>query len=270
MPKNDTRLGRGLSAIFGDLENIDGEDRIESVSLDLIVKNRFQPRSEFDKDDLTQLAESIKQNGVIQPILLRQIDDKYEIIAGERRFLAAKLANLKSIPAIIKNITDQESAEIALIENLQRKDLNPVEEAFAYKNLMEKFGYTQEEVAKRVSKDRATISNTLRLLNLPDKILDMLKNGDISAGHARALLSLKEEKEQLSLANEIKEKKLSVRDAESSAKNNIDMNKFKQYEEKLKTAFSKSKIRYKNNKGKIEIEFKNEEELNSILERIGI
>ncbi len=270
MPKNDSRLGRGLSAIFGDIENIEDESKIETISLDLIVKNPYQPREEFNKKELEELSESIKEKGVIQPILVRQVEDKYEIIAGERRFLAAKMAGLNSIPAIVRNISDRESAEIALIENLQRKDLNPIEEAFAYKNLIEKFNYTQEEVAKNISKDRATVSNTLRLLNLPKEIIDMLKKGEITAGHARAILSLKDEDLQKSLASEIKEKKLSVRDAEAKAKNIGSMPEYKQYEEKLKTVFENAKIRYKNNKGKIEITFKDEEELNYILERIGL
>ncbi len=270
MPKNDTRLGRGLSAIFGDIESIEDENKIETISLELIVKNPYQPREEFDDDDLRELSESIKEKGVIQPIIVRQMEDKYEIVAGERRFLAAKIAGLKSIPAIVKNISNKESAEIALIENLQRKDLNPIEEAFAYKNLMEKFGYTQEEVAKRVSKDRATIANTLRLLNLPKEIINMLKRREITAGHARAILSLKNETAQKELAKDIKDKKLSVRDAEEKAKSVKIENNYEEYEKKLKAIFPRAAIKYKNNKGKIEIFFKDEEELSYIIERMGL
>jgi ParB family chromosome partitioning protein len=270
MPKNDSRLGRGLSAIFGDIENIEDESKIETISLELITKNPYQPREEFDTEALSELAESIKEKGVIQPILVRMVEDKYEIIAGERRYLAAKMANLKSIPAVVRNVSDKESAEIALIENLQRKDLNPIEEAFAYKNLMEKFLYTQEDVAKKVGKDRATVANTLRLLNLPKEVIEMLKKNEISAGHARAILSLKDEISQKELAKNIKEKKISVREAEEKAKQNKDIYEYKKYEKKLKSIFDKASIKHKKNKGIIEIEFKDENELNNILERIGL
>lgn len=270
MHKNSSRLGKGLSAIFGDIENIEDESRIENISLELIARNPYQPRESFDKESLNELAESIKEKGVIQPIIVRQKEDRYEIVAGERRFMAAKLAGLSYMPVIVKNITDQESAEIALIENIQREDLNPIEEAFAYKNLMEKFSYTQDDVARRVGKERTTISNTLRLLNLPDEIIEMIKNREITAGHARAILSLKDIESQKELAKNIKDKKMSVRDAEEEAKSRRDISAYRQYEEKLKMFFNSAKIRYRNNRGKIEINFKDENELNTILKRMGL
>ena len=267
MPNDDSRLGRGLSAIFGDIDN--EEDKIENISLDLIVKNKNQPRSSFDEKSLYELTKSIKEKGVLQPILVREQGEKYEIIAGERRFLAAKMAQMTYIPAIIKDINDKESAEIALIENLQRENLNPVEEALAYKGLMEKFGYTQEEVAKKVGKDRATVSNAIRLLSLPKEITNMLKNGDISAGHARALLALQDKDSQKELAKLIKNKKISVRETEErvrNAKSSVEY-KYSQYEEKLKAIFKNAKIKVKNKKGIIEIHFNNEDELQSIFKR---
>ncbi len=270
MPKKDLRLGRGLSAIFGDIN--DEEKKIENISIDLIVKNKNQPRSSFDEKGLRELADSIKEKGILQPLLVRQRGENYEIIAGERRFLAAKMAQLTYIPAIIKDISDEESAEIALIENLQRENLNPVEEALAYKGLMEKFNYTQEEVSKKVGKDRATVANSIRLLNLPKEILEMLKMGDISAGHARALLSLEDSSKQLEMAQKIKSKKMSVRDTENSvkAKKKKDMDEYKEYEEKLRNIFGNVKISSKKSKGKIEIRFNNKEELNFIFERLGL
>ncbi len=270
MRKNDSRLGKGLSAIFGDIENIEDESKIENISLKLIVRNPYQPRENFNKESLNELAESIKEKGIIQPIVVRQKEDKYEIVVGERRFIAARLAGLSYIPVIVKNITDQESAEIALIENIQREDLNPIEEAFAYKNLMEKFNYTQDDVAKKVGKERTTISNTLRLLNLPEEIIEMIKNREITAGHARAILSLKDRESQRELAKDIRDKKMSVRDAEEEARRKKDSYEYGEYEERLKKIFKNAKIKYKNNKGKIEIDFRDEYELNFIFKRMGL
>ncbi len=268
MPEKNSRLGRGLSALFGDIN--ENESKIENISIDLIVKNKNQPRNSFDEKSLRELAESIKEKGILQPILVREKGEKYEIIAGERRFLAAKMAQMTYVPAIIKNFSDKESAEIALIENLQRENLNPIEEAVAYKRLMEKFGYTQEEVAKKVGKERATISNTLRLLNLPNEIIDMLKKGEISAGHARALLSLDNKKDQIELAKTVKEKKISVRKTEEKIRNQQSFMEYAHYEEKLRKFFEKAKIKVKNKTGIIEIRFKDEEELKSILQRWGL
>ncbi|AEA33968.1 ParB/RepB/Spo0J family partition protein [Hippea maritima] len=268
MPKK-TGLGRGIEAIFGDL-SVEYEDRISVLELDLIEKSPFQPREEFEQEKLKELAESIKEKGVIQPIIVRESNGKYQIVAGERRFLAAKMAGLSSIPAIVRELSDEEAAEIALIENIQRKDLNPIEEALAYKRLMENFGYTQEELSKRIGKDRATIANTLRLLKLPNEVIEMLKSGQISAGHARALLALKDNKEQVKLAEKIKKEKLSVREAEKAAYDSKQIEQLKEIEEKLKTVTSyPAKIRFKNNKYKVEFVLDSLDKLDEFLRRIG-
>ena len=270
MPKKGG-LGRGIEAIFEGIEDIDNSDRIVVLELDSIKPNPFQPRESFDDRDLEELAESIKQKGLIQPIIVREIDGEYEIVAGERRFLAAKLAGLSSIPAIIKQLSDKESAEIALIENVQRKDLNPIEEALAYKRLIETFGYTQEEVAQKIGKDRATISNSLRLLKLPEPILDMLKKGEISAGHARAILSLKNQNKQVEFANRIKEKKLSVREAEKEVYLSSQDEFLLEIKNRLKSTLSVSKISVslKNGKYKLELVFDNKEVVEDFLRRIS-
>ncbi len=270
MPKKDTHLGKGLSAIFGDVKDIENEDRVETISIDLIVRNPYQPRIAFDEDSLDELAESIKEKGVIQPILVRQKGDVYELIVGERRLIAAKRAGLSVIPAIVRDVSDSESAELALVENLQRRDLNPIEEALAYKRLIKEFGYSQEELAKRVGKDRATVANTIRLLNLPDEIIEMLKKGEISPGHARAILSLKDTSSQVELARKVKKEKLSVRDTEREASLKKDEVELNAYLERLKKLCRDVKLKYRKGRGKIEIGFDSIEELNHILERMGL
>ncbi len=266
MPKKGG-LGKGLEAIFGELNELEKDNKVIAISLEIIEKNPFQPRENFDDKGIKELAESIKEKGIIQPIIVREHEDKYQIVAGERRFLAAKLAGLKSIPAIVKNISDEESAEIALIENVQRKDLNPIEEALAYRRLIDKFGYTQEELAKKIGKDRVTITNSLRLLNLPGEIIEKLKSGLISAGHARAILSLKNENEQKVLANEIVKRKLSVREAEKAAKSQVvDM---PEEIEALKEKFENMKVKITNKKFKLEFVFNSLEDLRDFANRVG-
>ncbi|WP_025270128.1 ParB/RepB/Spo0J family partition protein [Hippea sp. KM1] len=268
MPKK-TGLGRGIEAIFGDV-SIDDEDRISILELDLIQKSPFQPREEFDQEKLKELADSIKEKGVIQPIIVREIEGRYQIVAGERRFLAAKMAGLSSIPAIVRELSDEEAAEIALIENIQRKDLNPIEEALAYKRLMDSFGYTQEELSRRIGKDRTTIANTLRLLKLPERVIEMIKNSQISAGHARALLALKDEDEQVRLAERIKKEKLSVRDTEKAVYDSKQIEQLREIEERLKGAVGHSvKVRFKNNRYKVEFVLNDLNELDEFLRRVG-
>ncbi|WP_022669991.1 ParB/RepB/Spo0J family partition protein [Hippea alviniae] len=268
MPKKGG-LGKGLEAIFGEIENIENEERIINIAIDLIEKNPYQPRETFDDKSIEELTESIKEKGIIQPIIVREKEDKYQIVAGERRFIAAKRAGLTSIPAIVKNFTDKEAAEIALIENIQRKDLNPVEEALAYKRLMENFGYTQEEVARKVGKDRATIANSLRLLKLPEEILNMLKKGEISQGHARAILALKDENSQKELAKKIRDKKLTVREAEREVYQNQQIEELKKLEEKLKNAINTPlKIKIRDGKYSLEIKFDNIDKLNEFIGRL--
>ncbi|ADQ15786.1 ParB/RepB/Spo0J family partition protein [Halanaerobium hydrogeniformans] len=184
------RLGKGLSALINNDDNID-QSRVEEVFIDQIEANPFQPRRNFDEEALKELASSIKEKGLIQPITLRKIKaEKYQIVAGERRWRASKILDLAKIPAVIRSFDDQEMLEIALIENLQREDLNPIEEARAYKKMLDNFDITQEELAQRVGKNRSTVSNMIRLLKLSDKVLKHLERGTITVGHARALLGL--------------------------------------------------------------------------------
>lgn len=245
-----------------------------------IEPNREQPRKNFDREALEELADSIRQFGIIQPIVVQKKEDYYEIIAGERRWRAAKLAKLKEVPVIIKEYTPQEVMEIALIENIQRKDLNPIEEALAYKSLINEYSLKQDELAKRVSKSRAAIANSMRLLRLADKVQAMLIDEQISMGHARALLSLELEDLQIEAANTIIEKGLSVRDTEKLVKSILNPKQVKlpipTSEEAVYTKLSdrlkeimgtKVSINHKKGgKGKIEIEYYSQEELERILE----
>ena len=208
------RLGKGLSALINNEENVD-QNRVEEVFVDQIEANPFQPRSTFDEDALNELANSIREKGVIQPITVRKIKaEKYQIVAGERRWRASKLVGLNKIPAVIRNFDDQEMLEIALIENIQREDLNPVEEAKAYKEMLDNFEITQAELAKQVGKSRSNVSNMVRLLKLAEKVKNHLERGTITIGHARALLSLEEEAAQVAACENIIIQDLTVRETE--------------------------------------------------------
>ncbi len=218
MAKKIGGLGRGLDAIFIQNETEDGGNTV-TLKISEIEPNHNQPRREFDEDALNSLAESIKTHGLIQPILVKPLfGGGYQIVAGERRYRACQIAGLTEVPVTIRELTDQETMELALIENLQREDLNPIEEAQGYKALMDEHGLTQEEVAEAVGKSRPAVANTLRLINLPDKVSDMVKNGKISAGHARALLAVEDKKVMESLAEEIAASDLSVRQVEKLVK----------------------------------------------------
>ncbi|KYH33751.1 ParB/RepB/Spo0J family partition protein [Neomoorella mulderi] len=276
-------LGRGLGALLppnDEKEVIAGE--VTSVAIDRIVAGRHQPRRDFDAGKLEELARSIKSHGVIQPIVIKPVgDDRYELIAGERRWRASKLAGLKEIPAIIKELDARETAEIALIENLQREDLNPLEEAEAYQALINKHNLTQEEIAHRVGKSRPVIANALRLLQLPEEIQEMLRKNEISPGHARIILSLKDREQQLMLARKVKEEGLAVRETELIAKKmlatidhppkketkNEKVNlEVKQLEDRLQHILStKVKLTCGKNKGKIEIYYFGAEDLERII-----
>ncbi len=250
------------------------------VKLSDIEPNRKQPRKHFDKEALEELAESIKNYGMIQPIVVQKKDDYYEIIAGERRWRAAKIAKLKEVPVIIKEYSNQEVMEIALIENIQRRDLNPIEEAMAYKSLITEYHLKQDELAQRLSKSRAAISNSMRLLRLPDGVQQYLINGSLSMGHARALLSLDHEEHQLEAVKQIVEKDLSVRETEKLVKNILNPKQVKlpipssedivyeKIEERLKdTLGTKVSLNHKKGgRGKIEIEYFSKEELERLLE----
>ena len=208
-------LGRGLDALFADnsMEEISTANSVK-LRINEIEPNRDQPRKTFDEKALSELAESIAQHGVIQPLLVRPVSEGYQLVAGERRWRAARLAGLTEVPVVVRELSDSETMEIALIENLQREDLNPIEEAEGLQLLIDTYGLTQDECAKRVGKSRPAITNALRLLNLPAALSELVKSDKISSGHARALLPLGDEKEMLEMAQEIISKDLSVREVE--------------------------------------------------------
>ena len=278
--KRTNRLGRGLSALIPDISTeIDKKDII-TIDLKNIYPNQDQPRRVFDEEKIKILSESIKNYGVLQPIVLKPDDKgKYMIIAGERRYRASKLARKRDIPAVIKDIPMKDIMEIALIENLQREELNPIEEALAYRSLIKNYEVTQEEISEAVGKSRPHITNTLRLLNLPQKIMDMIDRGQITAGHGKALLRVNDENLQLELANKVIAEELSVRATEALAKKICEDNikevpkKSKEkdvfivdVEEKLRNIFgTKVNISKGKKKGKIEIEYYNEDDLNNIV-----
>ena len=223
MAKKNSGLGRGLDAIFLDNapveDNFAGEDRISHIKVSLIDPKSDQPRKYFDKEALEQLAASIAENGLLQPILVREYaNGRYQIIAGERRFRASKLAGLSEIPTIVLEKDDKKAAEIALIENIQREDLNPLEEALAYKSLAEEYDMTQEDLSQKVGKSRSAIANTLRLLDLPDEVLTLVASRELSAGHARTILGLKSREDMILLAQRAVEGDLSVRVLEEEVK----------------------------------------------------
>lgn len=265
------------------VEKIESDKQETLVKITMVEPNREQPRKHFDEDALQELADSIKQFGLLQPILVQDRKDYYEIIAGERRWRAAKIAGLKEVPVIIKNYSEQEIVEIALIENIQREDLNPIEEAQAYKKLLTEFNLKQDEVAERVSKSRAAVTNSIRLLKLSDKVQQMVIDDMISTGHARALLAVDDAEEQYNLAQKIFDEKLSVRDIEKLVKNLHKAPKpkklddkamqaiYQDIEEKLKQSLStKVSVSSKGNgAGKIEIEFYSHDDLDRLLEMIG-
>ena len=260
----------------------EGKDGTLMVKLSKVEPNREQPRKNFDEDSLQELAESLKQFGMLQPILVQNRGDYYEIIAGERRWRAAKIAGLKEVPVIVRELTDQEIVEISLIENIQREDLNPIEEAQAYKRLLTEFHLKQDEVAERVSKSRTAVTNSMRLLKLCDEVQKMVVDDIISTGHARALISIEDPEEQYLIAQKIFDEKLSVREVEKLVK---DLHKppkppkeenktlqaiYQEISERLKQSLStKVSVSAKQNgAGKIEIEFYNHEDLERLLERI--
>ena len=257
-------------------------EQVQIVKLTKVEPSREQPRKQFDADALQELAESIKQFGVLQPLLVQKKEDYYEIIAGERRWRASKLAGLKEGPVIVKEFTGQEAVEISLIENIQREDLNPIEEAMAYKRLMEEFHLKQDAIAERVSKSRTAVTNSMRLLKLDDRVQQMLIDEMISTGHARALLALESKDAQAEAAVKVFDEKLSVRETErlvkellnpvqkkeEKPKNQAEELVYKNLEEKIKQIIG-SKVainRRTDNKGKIEIEYYSQEELERIVE----
>ncbi len=252
------------------------------VKINKVEPNREQPRKDFDEDALLELSDSIKQFGILQPLLVQKKNDYYEIIAGERRWRAAKIAGIKEVPVIIKNFTEQEILEISLIENIQRENLNPIEEAMAYKKLLDEFHLKQDEVAEKVSKSRTAVTNSMRLLKLGDRVQQMIIDDMITTGHARALLAIEDEEQQYMLANKIFDEKLSVRETEKLVKV-LKTPKKEEKKEKIVPTFiyedlaekmksiigTKVNVNPKSNgKGKIEIEYYSDEDLERIFEMI--
>ena len=277
--KKETKVAEAVAPVK---EESSGQETI--VKITMVEPNRKQPRKNFDEDALQELSDSIKQFGVIQPILVQDRKDHYEIIAGERRWRAAKMAGLKEVPVIIRDYTEREIMEISLIENIQREDLNPIEEAMAYKRLLEEFHLKQDEVAERVSKSRVAVTNSIRLLKLSEKVQEMVIDDMISTGHARALLAVENPEEQLTLAQKVFDEKLSVREVEKLVKSLHKPEKAKKksddktmeaiyqdIENKLKAKLStKVTVTSKGEgAGKIEIEFYNHDDLDRLLDLIG-
>ena len=295
MPIKKKGLGKGLDSLIPDnksMKSVTSEKTVESkedaaaksgvqvMKINEVEPNRDQPRKNFDEDALLELSDSIKQFGVLQPLLVRKRKDYYEIIAGERRWRAAKLAGVKEVPVIEKEYTDQEILEIGLIENIQRENLNPIEEAIAFKRLLEEFNLKQDEVAERVSKSRTAVTNSMRLLKLSDKVQQMIIDDMISTGHARALLAIDDPELQYTLANKIFDEKLSVRETEKLVKEIKNPKKpkekkpvansfiYQDLEEKMKSVFgTKVSIASKGKgKGKIEIEYYSDDELEHLFD----
>ena len=281
MAKKQSGLGKGLSALM--LENAT-DDMVATNTLPLneIIPNKDQPRKTFDEGSIQELAQSIEQHGVLQPLLVRPLaEGGYQLVAGERRWRACRIAGVKEVPVVVKELTDTETMEIAIIENLQREDLNPIEEAEGLQALIDKCGFTQEEVATSVGKSRPAIANSLRLLRLPEEVRDMTKNGDISAGHARALLSFDNEAMIYEVAQNIVSNKLTVRDVERLAKINetakTPVRRAKRrdsFYDEVELSLSEvlgRKVKVYNGRGKgtLEIEFYSAEDLKDLANKIG-
>ena len=281
MAKAKGGLGKGLEALF--VDNSTDQAEISTLAITEIEPNRDQPRKQFDPTALSELADSIKEYGVLQPLVVRPLPDgSYQLVAGERRWRASRMAGLSSVPVVIRELTDSQAMELALIENLQREDLNAIEEAAGYRELMDRFGLTQEQVAQRVGKSRPVITNAMRLLNLPEDVREMVVDGRLSAGHARALLSLEDEEMIRVLAREIIKKGLSVRQVEAIVKKSKQLVKppkapptawdtsyFAEVQLALSQSLSrKVKIEGEKNKGRLIIEFYDEADLKEIVASI--
>lgn len=273
-------LGRGLDALISEATAETGSEPEATIEISKITRNPNQPRKNFDETALQELADSIKQNGVLQPILVRKIGGKYQIVAGERRYQASKLAGLKEIPAVVRDIDDKEVFQLALIENLQRSDLSPMEEAKGYRQLIDSQGLTQEGLAKILSKSRSAIANTLRLMDLPTVVQEMIEQGLLTAGHARAILAVPTEEGRVELAQKVVKEKLTVRQTENLAPL-FSVEKeaprprvptpqtYKRAARQLRQMLDTNvKVKQVRGKNKIEIEFKDEEELARILGQI--
>ncbi len=277
-------LGKGLDALIPDYPKdvMKSEKNLVQIKMDRIKPNPYQPRGKFDKDRMEELILSIKEKGIIQPIVVRRVGDGFELVAGERRFLAAQKLGMEQVPALVmEKLSKEEMIELSLIENLQREDLNPIDQAKSYKRLLEECGLSQRQLSEKIGKDRSSIANTLRLLNLPKAIQGFVADGELSEGHARAILSLPGEKEQITLSRHIIRDGLSVRKTEELAygtkqkskirKPKSPPSKFLEVENSLKQFFG-TNVRVVQGKkvGKIEIEFYSDEDLSRIVESLNI
>lgn len=297
MAKSKGGLGKGLGALLPDFEEtVSGEaqkgENIIQLSLEDVMPNPDQPRKNFDEDQMADLVDSVTEHGVLQPIIVAPRGDKYLIVAGERRYRASKQAGLETIPAVVRELTDAQIFELALIENVQRADLNPIEEARGYKRLMDHFGYTAERLAKRMGKSRPQVSNTLRLLSLPDEVLNFVEDERLSVSHVRPLIALNDAKWQIDFAHEIFQNDLSVREVETMINNLKEKGKIVTTEtivlfeeeppkmtisrdllslqEQLKVRLgTKVKIKQGDTKGKIEIEFYGDDDLKRVIDALG-
>ena len=277
-------LGKGLDALIPEFpkELIKPERNLVQIKMDKIKPNPYQPRGKFDKDKMEELTLSIKEKGIIQPVVVRPVGDEFELVAGERRFLAAQRLGMERLPALVmEKLSKEEMLELSLIENLQREDLNPIDEAKSYKRLLEECGLSQKQLSERIGKDRSSIANTLRLLNLPKAVQNFISNGKLSEGHARAILSLSDEKEQIALSKHVIKDGLSVRKTEELVygrkqkqkrrKPKSSSSEFLEIENSLKQYFgTKVKIVQDKKRGKIEIEFYSDDDLSRILELLHI
>lgn len=275
-------LGKGLNSLFSEVDaEVGNKKEATTLPLKKIKPNKDQPRKRFDESELAELSDSIKQNGILQPLLVREKGDHYEIVAGERRFQAAKLAKLEEVPVVIKAISDEEVFKLALIENLQRSDLSPIEEAQGYKQLIKQENLTQDDLAKVLSKSRSAITNTLRLLDLPTEVQTLMAEGRISAGHARAILSVSGKEGRIKLAQKVIEENLSVRQTENLAPlfsvTNVEKPKrqptpqaYKRAARQLRIVLDTPvKVRNVRGKNKIEIEFNDEDELAALVKKLS-
>lgn len=275
-------LGRGLGALIPELENAEKErQQVAALEIKLIDRNPQQPRREFDTDKLNELADSIREHGVVQPIVVKPVGERYQIVAGERRWRAAQLAGLIKVPAVVRPFTEQEQMEIALIENLQREDLNPLEEAEAFRMLLDEFGMTQEELSRRLGKSRPQISNTLRLLQLPEGVREHVRAGRLSMGHAKVLLGVEDAKVQQELTEVVLIRGLSVRDLEALITRSAEEAppkrerrplsvEMRAVEGRLREHFGTPvKLQFAGDKGKLEITFFGEEGLQRIMDALG-
>ena len=272
-------LGRGLSALIPDAPAPATQERALDVDIDLLQPNKFQPRTQMDEGRIEELARSIRSNGVIQPIVVRKAENGYEIVAGERRWRASQRAGLLKVPVVVRDIPDDRLLAAALIENIQREDLNPIEEAHAYRRLGDEFGLTQEQIAESVGKDRSSVANYVRLLRLPPEVRDHVGGRTLSMGHARALLSLPDAESQLRVSHEVVQKGLSVRDTEALVKRAVSPAPEKPEapkdvhtraaEDRLRFALgTRVRIARKGKGGRIEIDFSDENELQRIYEQL--